>query len=102
MTSTLQEPLPEGYGAPRHPEQSSTPPRPPLQMSLPTTRTPQVQLVQRILQTITDQQIVAFPLHPSLEGDVPLPIGDFTREPTHPLVLAMPYRRSEEHTSELQ
>ena len=92
MTLSVQETLSEGYEAPpHHQEQPSIHLRPPFQISLLTTLENQVHLVQRILQTITDQQMIAFPLHPSLEGDVPLPIGDFTQEPTHPLVLAMPY-----------
>ena len=94
MILPAQETLSEEYEAPlHHREQPSIHLRPPFQISLPVTLESQVHLVQRILQTIIDQQMIAFPLHPSLEGDIPLPIGDFTQEPTHPLILAMPYRR---------
>ena len=62
-------------------------------MNPPSSVKAQVTLIQRILQTTIDQQMISYPLLASMEGEYPLPIRDFMQEPAHPIIMAMPYHQ---------
>ena len=52
-----------------------------------------IHLTLRILQVITNQQMISQPPYSILPDDLPLPLGDLTQNPLHPVVTTMPYHQ---------